>query len=151
MPTPSLFGSRAVFITCPFDITLRRHQDYDFLLSLEKEGCEFHMINEVLLHIHWEDVGTNGGSRFYCPDVSIKFISERLNLFSNQAAAAFRLNNVFAPLRVKEGLSKSIYKGFWSDIIRVRLWRVLFVTISLFFFKSTIPLRLPFKLYKLFK
>ena len=151
MPTPSLFGSRSVFIQCLFDTTLRRHQDYDFLLSLEKKGCEFEMIDEVLVNIHWEDFGTNGGSRFYCPDVSIKFISERLNLFSNQAAAAFRLNNVFAPLRVKEGLSKSIYKGFWGDLMRVKIWRIRLVTLSLFFFKSTIPLRLPFKFYKYFK
>ena len=147
MPTPSLFGSRSVFLQCPFDTTLKRHQDYDFLLSLEKEGCEFDMINEVLVHIHWEDVGTKTGDRFYCPDVSAKFISDRLNLFSDQAAAAFRLNNVFAPLRVNEGLRKSIYKGFWGDLIRVKLWRVRLVTISLFFFRSTFPL----KLYKLFK
>jgi glycosyltransferase involved in cell wall biosynthesis len=39
MPTPSLFGSRSVFIQCLFDSTLRRHQDYDFLLSLEKKDC----------------------------------------------------------------------------------------------------------------
>jgi len=147
MPTPSLFGYRSVFLQCPFDTTLSRHQDYDFLLSLEQEGCEFDMINEVLVHIHWEEVGTKAGDRFYCPDVSAKFLSDRLNLFSDQAAAAFRLNNVFAPLRVNEGLRKSIYKGFWSDLIRVKLWRVRLVTISLLFFRSTFPL----KLYKLFK
>jgi len=147
MPTPSLFGYRSVFLQCPFDTTLRRHQDYDFLLSLENKGCEFEMINEVLVHIHWEDVGTKAGDRFYCPDVSAKFVSDRLNLFSDQAAAAFRLSNVFAPLRVNEGLHKSIYKGFLSDLIRVKLWRVRLVTISLLFFRSTFPL----KLYKLFK
>ena len=41
----SLFGFRSVFIQCLFDTTLRRHQDYDFLLSLEKKGCEFEMID----------------------------------------------------------------------------------------------------------
>ena len=147
----SLFGFRSVFIQCLFDTTLRRHQDYDFLLSLEKKGCEFEMIDEVLVHIHWEDVGTKSGERFYCPDVSAHFIETRNELFSNQAAAAFRLNNVFAPLRVKEGLRKSLYKGFWGDLMRVKIWRVRIVTLSLLFFKSTLPLKLPFKLYKFFK
>ena len=148
MPTPSLFGYRSVFLQCPFDTTLRRHQDYDFLLSLEQEGCEFDMINEVLVHIHWEEVGTKAGDRFYCPDVSAKFLSDRLNLFSDQAAAAFRLNNVFAPLRVNEGLRKSLYKGFWSDLIRVKLWRVRIVSLSLFIFNSTAPLRFGLRTYK---
>jgi len=151
MPTPSLFGSRSVFIQCLFDTTLRRHQDYDFLLSLEKKGCEFEMIDEVLVHIHWEDVGTKSGERFYCPDVSAHFIETRNELFSNQAAAAFRLNNVFAPLRVKEGLRKSLYKGFWGDLLRVKIWRIRLVTLSLLFFKTTLPLKLLFKLYKFFK
>lgn len=148
MPTPSLFGFRSVFLQCPFDTTLRRHQDYDFLLSLEQEGCEFDMINEVLVHIHWEEIGTKAGDRFYCPDISAKFLSDRLNLFSDQAAAAFRLNNVFAPLRVNEGLRKSLYKGFWSDLIRVKLWRVRIVSLSLFIFNSTAPLRFGLRTYK---
>ena len=147
----SLFGFRSVFIQCLFDTTLRRHQDYDFLLSLEKKGCEFEMIDEVLVHIHWEDVGTKSGERFYCPDVSAHFIETRNELFSNQAAAAFRLNNVFAPLRVKEGLRKSLYKGFWGDLLRVKIWRIRLVTLSLLFFKTTLPLKLLFKLYKFFK
>ena len=151
MPTPSLFGARSVFINSLFDTNLRRHQDYDFLLSLEQAGCTFEMINKVLVNIHWEDVGTKAGERFYCPDVSAKFIGDRLNLFSDQAAAAFRLNNVFAPLRVKEGLRKSLYKGFWGDLTRVKMWRIRLVTLSLLFFKTTLPLKLLFKLYKFFK
>jgi glycosyltransferase involved in cell wall biosynthesis len=151
MPTPSLFGARSLFILCLFDTTLRRHQDYDFLLSLEKKGCEFEMIDEVLVHIHWEDVGTKSGERFYCPDVSAHFIETRNELFSNQAAAAFRLNNVFAPLRVKEGLRKSLYKGFWGDLMRVKMWRIRLVTLSLLCFKTTLPLKRLFKLYKFFK
>ena len=147
----SLFGFRSVFIQCLFDTTLRRHQDYDFLLSLEKKGCEFEMIDEVLVHIHWEDVGTKSGDRFYCPDVSAHFIETRKEFFSNQSAAAFRLNNVFAPLRVKEGLRKSLYKGFWGDLMRVKIWRVRLVSLSLLFFKTTLPLKLLFKLYKFFK
>lgn len=148
MPTPSLFGARSSFIQCLFDTTLRRHQDYDFLLSLEKKGCEFEMIDEVLVHIHWEDVGTKSGERFYCPDVSAHFIETRNELFSNQAAAAFRLNNVFAPLRMKEGLRKSLYKGFWGDLMRVKIWRVKIVTLSLFIFKSIAPLRYGLRTYK---
>ena len=151
MPTPSLFGARSVFINSLFDTKLRRHQDYDFLLSLELAGCTFNMINEVLVHIHWEDVGTKAGDRFYCPDVSAQFISDRSELFSVQAAAAFRLNNVFAPLRRKEGLRKALYNGFWSDLIRVKLWRVRLMTISLLCFRSTLPLSLPFRLFKLLK
>ena len=151
MPTPSLFGSRSVFIQCLFDTTLRRHQDYDFLLSLEKKDCGFEMIDEVLVHIHWEDVGTKSGDRFYCPDVSAHFIETRKEFFSNQSAAAFRLNNVFAPLRVKEGLRKSLYKGFWGDLMRVKIWRVRLVSLSLLFFKTTLPLKRLFKLYKFFK
>ena len=99
----------------------------------------------------WEDVGTKAGERFYCPDVSAKFIGDRLNLFSDQAAAAFRLNNVFAPLRVKEGLRKSLYKGFWKDLMRVKIWRIRLVTLSLLFFKTALPLKLMFTLYKFFK
>jgi glycosyltransferase involved in cell wall biosynthesis len=151
MPTPSLFGARSVFINSLFDTNLRRHQDYDFLLSLEQAGCTFEMINEVLVNIHWEDVGTKAGERFYCPDVSAKFIGDRLNLFSDQAAAAFRLNNIFAPLRRKEGLRKALYRGFWHDLIRVKLWRVRLMTISLLCFRSTLPLSLPFRLFKLLK
>ena len=151
MPTPSLFGARSVFINSLFDTNLRRHQDYDFLLSLEQAGCTFEMINEVLVHIHWEDVGTKAGERFYCPDVSAQFISDRSELFSIQAAAAFRLNNVFAPLRRKEGLRKALYHGFWRDLILVKLWRVRLMTISLLCFRSTLPLSLPFRLFKLLK
>ena len=151
MPTPSLFGARSVFINSLFDTSLRRHQDYDFLLSLEQAGCTFEMINKVLVNIHWEDVGTKSGDRFYCPDVSAHFIETRKEFFSNQAAAAFRLNNVFAPLRVKEGLRKSLYKGFWGDLMRVKMWRIRLVTLSLLFFKTTLPLKRLFKLYKFFK
>ena len=151
MPTPSLFGARSVFINSLFDTSLRRHQDYDFLLSLEQAGCTFEMINKVLVNIHWEDVGTKAGERFYCPDVSAHFIETRKEFFSNQAAAAFRLNNVFAPLRVKEGLRKSFYNGFWDDLMKVKIWRIRLVTLSLLFFKTTLPLKRLYKLYKFFK
>ena len=110
MPTPSLFGSADVFKKRLFDESLRRHQDYDFLLSLEAFGCQFEMLHEVLVTIHWEDVGTAAGKRFYCPEVSEQFIADRPAMFSRRAAAAFRLNNVFAPRRQEEGLLPGVQK-----------------------------------------
>jgi glycosyltransferase involved in cell wall biosynthesis len=142
MPTPSLFGSADVFTKCLFDESLRRHQDYDFLLSLEAFGCQFEMLHEVLVTIHWEDVGTAAGKRFYCPEVSEKFIADRPAMFSRRAAAAFRLNNVFAPRRQEEGLRAACYRGLVRDLFAVDSWKFRIVTMSLLLFNSTLPLRL---------
>ncbi|PCJ82684.1 MAG: hypothetical protein COA49_01080 [Bacteroidetes bacterium] len=150
MPTPSLFGSTKVLQNCLFDTSLSRHQDYDLLLSLESYGCDFKMIDEVLVTIHWEDVGTNAGDRFYCPEVSSKFVKDRISQFSERSSAAFRLNNIFAPIRMKEGLIKALYPGFISDIIAVRLWRVRIFTFVLLIFGSTKPLKFPLKFYNKF-
>jgi len=150
MSTPSLFGSTKILQSCLFDTTLSRHQDYDLLLTLESYGCDFIMIDEVLVTIHWEDVGTNAGERFYCPEVSSKFVKDRISQFSKRSAAAFRLNNVFAPIRMKEGLIKAIYPGFISDVITVRLWRVRIFTLVIFVFGSTKPLKFPIKFYNKF-
>lgn len=149
MPTPSLFGSAEAFSKCLFDTSLRRHQDYDFLLSLEEFGCQFEMLEDVLVTIHWEDVGTSDGERFYCPDVSEQFIADRSALFSRHAAAAFRLNNVFAPRRKKEGIRSAWYGGWWADMLGVKSWRVRIVTLSLLLFNSTFPLKIARNFLKL--
>lgn len=150
MPTPSLFGARSTLQKCLFDTSLRRHQDYDLLLTLESYGCSFKMLNEVLVTIHWEDVGTNAGTRFYCPEVSAKFVEDRKAQFSRRAIAAFRLNNVFAPVRVEEGALKAIYRGFWSDLLIVKHLRTLVFTLTILVFGSTRFLKYTIKLYKRF-
>jgi glycosyltransferase involved in cell wall biosynthesis len=148
MPTPSLFGSTRVLQKCLFDTSLRRHQDYDLLLTLESYGCSFKMLNEVLVTIHWEDVGTNAGTRFYCPDVSSQFVKDRKSQFSKRAEAAFRLNNVFAPIREREGIKPSLYKEFFADLYRVKLIRVQLFTLTILIFGSIKPLKYPLKIYK---
>lgn len=96
VPTPSILLSRTEALHTPFNEQLRRHQDYDLLLRLEANGCEFLMVLKPLVIVHWEGLSTSG--RSLNPTQTFTFLSEYRQYFSAPAASGFVLRQVVFPL-----------------------------------------------------
>lgn len=74
IPTPSMVVPTWLARQICFNETLGRHQDYDFLLRLDSNGCEFRMHPDPLLCVHWEDMRIT--QRGLDISGSLKFIEE---------------------------------------------------------------------------
>jgi glycosyltransferase involved in cell wall biosynthesis len=102
MPTPSFFLPRSLAEKIPFNESLRRHQDYDFLLRLEFAGCRFLMVSKPLVVVHWEDL--HASKRGLSPEGSLTFLEEYGRFLSPKARSGFVLQQIV--LRSLRGGSK---------------------------------------------
>jgi glycosyltransferase involved in cell wall biosynthesis len=75
---------------------LRRHTDYDFLISLQQHGFRFRMIHEPLVVVNWIDVHLRKGARDMSP--SFDFLSINKGAFDKEAATFFVLYQILKPL-----------------------------------------------------
>lgn len=93
MPTPSLFLPTYIAKNNLFNKTLRRHQDYDFLLKLEKENIKFIFLDEVLVNVYANHIekSEKRGANY---TVSKKFLEEYLEFFNEKNANYFWLKNI---------------------------------------------------------
>lgn len=81
---------------CLFNPALRRHQDYDFLLRLEAQGCRFLMVPEPLVVVHWEDL--HQSARGLDPESSLRFLDEYEKFLSPKARSGFVYSQIVSRL-----------------------------------------------------
>lgn len=113
MVTPSLMLSRELAIRNPFDESLRRHQDFGYLLQLAAVGAEFRFIEEPLVIVHWESLSSSG--RHIQPCISAEFLERYGEMMTAGAKCGFWCRNVVVPLfvagRYREAVRAMVTKG----------------------------------------
>lgn len=92
LQTSSFFIHREDLGGIRFDESLPRHQDYDFLLQLEKIGIRPRIVPQVLLTVHWEDLESSGRSNTV--EISMHFLKSRKAQFTRTAASCFKVKFV---------------------------------------------------------
>ena len=95
MVTPSIVMARALALAVPFDESLKRHQDFAFLLRLEERGCKFVMSHHVLVRVDWRTLAASG--RHLHPEYSRAFLKSFGNRLSIRARSGFWFRNVVLP------------------------------------------------------
>ena len=118
LPTPSIMVPRRLAIEVPFNEKLQRHQDYDFLLRLEEKGCQFHMIKEPLVIVHWEDM--QDSARGLNPTLSLAFLKDYHQFLSPRARSGFVISQIVLRLQ-KAGRKGEAIK---YAIVSVRPWHL---------------------------
>lgn len=78
-----------------FNESLRRHQDYDFLLRCEVQNINIGFVDKPTVIIHWET--NNPKSKGGTWDFSLQFAKEYQKYFSNKAYSRFILKFVVLP------------------------------------------------------
>jgi glycosyltransferase involved in cell wall biosynthesis len=110
--TPSLVLSRELAVQHPFDVALRRHQDFAYLLRLASAGVRFRFVEDPLVIVHWESLSSS--QRHIQPRMSAEFLTRYSALMSRQARCGFWCRNVVVPLfiagRYREGFRALIDK-----------------------------------------
>jgi glycosyltransferase involved in cell wall biosynthesis len=136
IPTPSIFLPATLAKKNLFNESLRRHQDYDFLLKLESINTKIYTIDEVLVNVYANHVETSEkrGANY---KLSENFLIEYSNYFTEKAKNYFWIKNVgFYMSRNNE--KKKLFKDF---IVNKRYLRVdvktLFIYINYFIFIDT--------------
>jgi len=120
MVTPSLLLSRELALRTPFDESLRRHQDFGFLLRLAASGASFVFVEEPLVIVHWESLASSG--RHIQPGVSSEFLERYGELMSGTAKCGFWCRNVVVPLfiagRYRDGVRALVkQRGFIVHLV----------------------------------
>lgn len=96
--TPSLMLPRALALKYPFDESLRRHQEFGYLLRLCAVGAEFRFVTEPLVVVHWESLSSSG--RHIRPQLSSDFLDLYGETMSGAAMCGFWYRNVVVPLLI---------------------------------------------------
>lgn len=107
LPTPSILMGKELALSCPFNETLRRHQDYDLLLRLEAAGSVFSMIKQPLVTVHWEELHKT--ARGLDPEQSLEFLKNYRQFLSRRAASAFANQQVVSRL-LRAGQRKKAFR-----------------------------------------
>lgn len=97
-----------------FDETLRRHQDWDFVLRLLAAGCDFAYCHEPLA-IYWDAQDPNRVSKQKSIEPALTWMARAGHLMAADAAAAFYFRSVFGQLffkRPHEALGRGFYHAF---------------------------------------
>lgn len=95
MFTPTIVVKSHLAKDILFNESLRRHQDYDFLLRCEGEGINIGFVDKPTVIIHWET--NNPKSKGGTWDFSLQFAKEYQKYFSNKAYSRFILKFVVLP------------------------------------------------------
>jgi len=93
--TPSLVLSREIALQVPFNDSLKRHQDFAFLLDLEINGCQFELDDEPLLVVNWQNLEKSG--RQVRPDVATEFLRQYGRQMSAASRGGFWIKQVVHP------------------------------------------------------
>lgn len=118
LQTSSMLLSVDLAKKCFFNPALRRHQDYDFLLHLEAQGCRFQMVDEPLVVVHWEDMHQT--SRGLNPQRSLDFLRDYHGFLSSRARSGFVYHQIVSRL-LREKRRREALEILVSH---VRLWHL---------------------------
>jgi len=93
MPTPSLFLPSELARRNLFNHSLRRHQDYDFLMRIQRLGARFYLLPEVLVQVYANHVDRSE-ARGASHAISLQFLNEYRGYFDGSSANYFWMRNV---------------------------------------------------------
>ena len=112
LQTSTWLLARELFAKFPFDENLRRHEDWDVLLRLAKNGTGFLHISQPLAR---RDAGDSTGRLSNINDAlwSEQFLEQRRPLFTPRAALAFRARIVASQL-VRAGFRGKALARWWA-------------------------------------
>lgn len=98
--TCSFFFPKKIIALAKFNEDLIRHQDYDFLLQLERKGINFYYSDHLGVKIHWENnyPELKGGTWNF----SLSWMKDNMASFDKITQSNFILKNVVWPLLKKK-------------------------------------------------
>lgn len=138
--TPSIIIKSSFAKENLFNEKLIRHQDYDFLLRLNKKNIKIGCSMNPSVIVHWENNNpeTKGGTI----EFSKKFAIGYKPYFTKKAYSYFLLKNVV----IKYVLNKNYFKGFFFFIKNIKFYHLkpkeyYFLFSLAFFGKIIIPFR----------
>jgi glycosyltransferase involved in cell wall biosynthesis len=106
IPTPTIAVHASVAKKCLFDESLRRHQDWDFILKIYEKRVKVIFIDKVLSTIFW-DSSVTCKDKGWSPELSVNFITERKNIISESVYANFLFREVIRQTAIYYSTSKS--------------------------------------------
>lgn len=106
IPTPSMFLSKELASKIMFNEELRRHQDYDFLLRLEKTNADIIFSDHLGVIVHWEnnDTEAKGGTYEY----SYNWAQKNQVFFTKKSFGCFINKTVVFPLLQKREIRQGL-------------------------------------------
>jgi glycosyltransferase involved in cell wall biosynthesis len=118
LQTSAMLLPRWLALEVLFNEMLKRHQDYDLLLRLEGQSCQFVMHPDPLVRVHWE--GFHQVQRGLNPENSLFFLREYRCYLSTRSRSAFALQQIVLQLlRAKRRL-----EAMKVLALHVRLWHL---------------------------
>lgn len=105
--TSAIFIKSDVAKKVRFDDNLKRFQDYDFVVSLEKNGADCHFINRCHAVMYDDDQG-NRISNSYDPSPAIYWIKKVENDISILSYSNFYLNRIIKYVKMDKGTLSSL-------------------------------------------
>ncbi|MBY0196841.1 glycosyltransferase family 2 protein [Priestia megaterium] len=116
-----------------FNSSLKKHQDYDFCIRLQKQGVEFLLLDETLT-LYYSDVNSNQISSFNLNKIktSMNWFEENQKYFNENSRKVFRIQNYlyFYILSGKKKIAIQLIKEAYKANL-ISLQKVLKVYISL--------------------
>jgi len=111
--TITIVLSRTLALSCPFNTSLRRHQEYDLCFTLQSSGVRFHMIDQPLSV--WNDLPDESRiTRNTGYDAAIVWFNLVKNSLSDDARNAY-LARVLAPMvRPKTAGLTMLFSSFFK-------------------------------------
>lgn len=108
IPTPSIFLLSSLAKENLFNETLKRHQDYDFLLRVQKKGAIFYTIQEPLVTVYANhpERSEQRGAKY---EISEKFLIDYAEYFDIKSSNYFWLKNV-AFYKSRAGKKTTVFK-----------------------------------------
>ncbi len=125
--TSTIIVSRRLALSCLFDETLQRHQDYDFLFKLEFLEPDIFFIAKPMVKINWQNNNFKvRGQKGHTPKRSKQFALDRRASFSDLSYKLFILYNTVYYLigckmywaALRDIFTNDLWGVFWEDILQ---------------------------------
>jgi glycosyltransferase involved in cell wall biosynthesis len=119
LQTSGLVMCRSLALSVPFDEALKKHQDYDLVIRLQRTGADFHFVPKVLtvwsLETEGPSLGASGSAAY-----SVDWMNSNRKNLSASARSNFLTNHVlkqFSPWRGRaQYMSRLRDSGCWKAL-----------------------------------
>ncbi|WP_373032376.1 glycosyltransferase family 2 protein [Sulfurovum sp.] len=140
IPTPSMFLSKILASKIMFNEELRRHQDYDFLLRLERDSVNIVFSTHLGVIVHWENNNTEAKGGTY--EYSYSWARANRDLFTKKSFGCFINKFVVFPLLQKRKVVKGLRVFFEDGRIFQNTFKEYYFLMSMILFGE---IKLPWK------